>query len=151
MVRDRAGIAHRPRDPSQTGGSGLSFSWARFPGLYLVKWGTQGQAGDLAPGSGGDRWQGPGKKWAVDPRLRFRLSWRERRGQSRKRAGRGSILCHFRHALRIPQKSIYCLIMCPLNLSFQLGHSERERDSLVISWEHRLTLGLSGPLRVRGD
>lgn len=55
-VHDRAGIAHRPRDPSQTGGSGLSYSWARFPDLYLVKWGTQGQAEDSAPGLGGDRW-----------------------------------------------------------------------------------------------
>lgn len=47
--------------------------------------------------------------------------------------------------LCIPQKSTYSLIRWPLNLSFQLGHSERERASWSFSWEHRLTLGLSGP------
>lgn len=36
--------------------------------------------------------EGQGKKWGMDLRRRFRMLWRERRGQSKKRAGRSRIL-----------------------------------------------------------
>ena len=80
-------------------------------------------------------------------RLKFGLSWRDRRGQRKKRERKNRIICHFSHELSRPQKSINSLIREPQNLSFQLGHSVRERALLVIFGG---TLGLSGNISVNG-